>query len=221
MDAGRAGIGEDVRRRRTGEFQHLPRHLADLPLGAVAAAQLEEVQKLAHVHGDDDLRLAGVGQKIARVLGGNARLHERPVGLGHGGGGLVEEAVALGIGGHGGGLHHGDVALELHVALGLLVEAGDAMAHQLVRERAGHAVDGEGVAGVLKRGEMPRAHDGGKHAAHPLGRHGLHQLTRAHRRIAQPRRRGDGALGVGRMVQKLYLHNVSSHLDFVPEKYNG
>ena len=47
------------------------------------------------------------------------------------GGGLVEEAVALGIGGHGGGLHHGNVALELHVALGLLVEAGDAMAHQL------------------------------------------------------------------------------------------
>ena len=130
-------------------------------------------------------------------------VHERPVGLGHGGGGLVEEAVALGVGGHGGGLHHGDVALELHVALGLLVEAGDAVAHQLVGERAGNAVDGEGVAGVLERGEVPRAHDGGQHAPHALRRHGLHQLARAHRRVAQPRRRGDGALGVGRMVQKL------------------
>ena len=40
------------------------------PLRAVAAAQAEEMQQLAHVHRDNDLRLSRVRQQVARVLGG-------------------------------------------------------------------------------------------------------------------------------------------------------
>ena len=78
--------------------------------------------------------------------------------------------------------------------------------NQLVGERTRHAVDGERVAGVLERGEMPRRHDGGKDAFDALLGHGLHQLGGAHRRVAQARGRGDGALGIGGVVQQLDLH---------------
>ena len=82
------------------------------------------------------------------------------------------------------------------------------MAHELMRERSRHAVDGERVACMLKGAEMPRGHDGGKHAFDALRRHGLHQLGSAHGRIAQARGRGDGALRIWRVVEQLYVHGM-------------
>ena len=83
------------------------------------------------------------------------------------------------------------------------------MAHQLMRERTGNPVDGEGVACMLERGKMTGMHDGAKHALLALGGHRLHKFLGSDGRVAQAGSRGDGALGVGRMVQKLYFHNAS------------
>ena len=164
------------------------------------------MQQLANVHGDDDLALRSVRQEIAGVLSGHARVEQLLVRADGGGDGIVEESLPLGVGGDGVGRDHINAVLELHVALALLVEARDAVTHELMGERAGDAVDGEGVARVLERGKMPTLHDGRKHAANALLRHRFHKLGRAHRRIAQPRRSGDRTLGVGRMVQKLNMH---------------
>ena len=184
------------------------RHVADLPLSAVAAAQAEEVQQLANVHGDDDLALRGVGQQIARVFGGHARLEQRMVGVHRSLDCLVERLGCLGIARDALRLDHRHIARELHITLALLVEAGDAVAHELMRERSRHAVDGERVACMLKGAEMPRGHDGGKHALDALGRHGLHQLGSAYGRIAQARGRGDSALRIRGMVEQLYVHGM-------------
>lgn len=62
----------------------------------------------------------------------------------------------------------------------------------------------------LVRGEVAAAHDGGEHAAHALLGHGLHELGGAHGRVAQARRRGDRALGVGRVVQQFDLHKMNA-----------
>ena len=122
--------------------------------------------------------------------------------------GLVERLGRLGVACDALRLDHCHIARELHVTLALLVEAGDAMAHKLMRERSRHAVNGERVACMLKGAEMPRGHDGGKHALDALGGHGLHQLGRAYGRIAQTRRRGDGALRIRGVVEQLYVHDM-------------
>ena len=186
------------------------RKFANLPLRAIAAAQFEEVQKLADVHRDNDLALSRIRKDVTCIFSRNSSFEHGLICSKNRIDGFVEHRIGMFVFCHGFRLHDAYPIGELHVALGLLVEAGDAVAHQLVGERAGNAVDGEGVAGVLEGGEVPRAHDGGEHALHALRRHGLHQLARAHRRVAQPCRRGDGALGVGRVVQKLYLHSISS-----------
>ena len=168
------------------------------------------MQQLAHVHGDDDLRLGRVGQKVARVLGGHAGGQQLLVGGDGGLDGFVEHRARLLVRCDALGLHRGQAVREPHVALALLVEAGDAVAHELVRERARHAVDGERVAGVLERGEVAAAHDGGQHASHALLGHRLHELGRADGRVAQARRRGDGALGVGRVVEQFDMHETNT-----------
>ena len=168
------------------------------------------MQQLAHVHRDNDLRLSRVRQQVARVLGGNARGQQLLVRLDGGRDSLVEHRVRLLVRGNAFRLHSGQAVGELHVALALLVEAGDAVAHQLVRKGTRDAVHRERVAGVLERGRMARAHDGGQHAFHALLRHGLHQLGRADGRVAQARRRGDRALGVGRVVQQFDLHKMNA-----------
>ena len=81
MNARRAGIEENERRRRTDQLEHAMGEIANLPLRPVAATQLEEMQKLAHVHRDDYLGLGGVGQKIARIFGGNPQLNQACVGI--------------------------------------------------------------------------------------------------------------------------------------------
>ena len=68
--AGRAGGAEDMGCHRVDQPQHLFGQLPYLPLGAIAAAQVEEVLQAAGVHGHHHLGLAGVGQHEAGVLVG-------------------------------------------------------------------------------------------------------------------------------------------------------
>ena len=72
--ARRARVHEDVGSRGFGKFEHRQSEVSNLPLSALAAAQLEEVQQFADVHGHDDLGLHGVGQQVARIFGGSTPL---------------------------------------------------------------------------------------------------------------------------------------------------
>src|SRR5665647_205540 len=68
VEAAGAAPLEEVRCEVLDHAAHPPGEVADLPLGAVAAAHVEEVAQLARVHRDDDLGLGRVGQHEARVL---------------------------------------------------------------------------------------------------------------------------------------------------------
>ena len=57
-----------MRCQRQHKAQHLIGHSAYLPLGAVAAAQIEEILQAAAVHRHDHLGLTGIGQHKARIL---------------------------------------------------------------------------------------------------------------------------------------------------------
>ena len=93
-------------------------------------------------------------QQVARVFCRHAELDELVVGLERRLDRLVERLCRTRFVDRGrtdelGGL------LERDVALRLLVERREAVAHQLVRHRTRDAVDGKGVARMLKRREMP------------------------------------------------------------------
>ena len=89
-------------------------------MGTIAAAQLEEVKKLADVHGHDYLGLACVGQQITSVLGGDASLDEVGIRLERGTGSLVVLGLGTGIDD---GLRYDELRLLLEgdIALRLLV----------------------------------------------------------------------------------------------------
>ena len=91
---------------------------------------------------------------------------------------------------------------------GMLVEAGQTMANQLVSERARNAVNRKGIAHVFQRRKMARFHNGGKHALHALRRHGFHKLSRADGGIAKACRRCHRALRMFGVLQKLYIHRA-------------
>src|SRR3972149_5990571 len=79
-----AGLPEYEGRDRLNGLEHLCGHLANLPLRALAAAKVEEMQQLPRVHRDDDLWAGRVRREVSRVLGRYALGHE-----------LVIEAVEL------------------------------------------------------------------------------------------------------------------------------
>ena len=100
--------------------------------------------QLARVHGDDDLGLGGVGEDEARVLLhalaraalGQAEFDQLVVGdarLLHG---LEEDGLGLCVGGQRRAGPRSCPRPEVDVALRLLVVAGHAVAHQLVRAGA-------------------------------------------------------------------------------------
>ena len=66
--ARRPRIREDYRRYGLALSEHLVREIADLPLGAVAASQREEVDQFPCVHGDRDVRGTAVGKDVSRIL---------------------------------------------------------------------------------------------------------------------------------------------------------
>ena len=157
---------------RVDQPQHLFGQLPYLPLGAIAAAQVEEVLQAAGVHGHHHLGLAGVGQHEAGVLVG--LLGSLGPGLlfgqtfGHQAGGVAvfqllhEVEVAPGVLVHalderrlclGDGLDLGrdDVAeiVQTDVPLTLDAEGRDAVAGDLGQQGTADALDAEGEACVL------------------------------------------------------------------------
>jgi len=157
---------------RVYQFEHLFGKLADLPLGAAAAAQVEEVLQAAGVHGDHHLGLAGVGQHKAGVLIGllaglGAGCLFRHA-LGHQAGGVAlfqlvgKVKVAFGVLVHAlkesrlclrDGLdlrrHHIAEIVQAHIALALHAEGCDAVAGDLGQQGTADPLDAKGEAGVL------------------------------------------------------------------------
>lgn len=159
--AGRPRILEDHRGNLLAEPKHLVGHLPDLPLGAVAAPQREEVEELPGVHGDGDVGSAGVRQEVPGVLVGDPKLLQLRVGLPYGAHDAVEDLLRLGVALDGGRGHercgfHGDIPLAL---LGVGCHP---VPHELVGERPGHPFDAESEHGVLDDGMVPHPDDPGQ-----------------------------------------------------------
>lgn len=149
---------------RVHQRKHFFSQFPDLPLGAVAAAQLEEVHQAAGVHGDHHFGLAGVGQHKAGVLVGLFRslgaglLFRHP--LGHQAGGvpllqlMSEVKIALGVLFHAGkesgfcfrdgfdlrGRHIAEI-IQTHIALALHAEGRDAVPGDLGKQGAADPLD--------------------------------------------------------------------------------
>ena len=166
------------------------------------------MHELADVHRHDDLGLAGVGQDVARVLGGNAGLHKLVISLPARLDSLVEGLGGLGVGVDACRAHNGRLFLEFDVTLRLLVVARKTMAHKLMGERAAHALNGKRVAGMLKRGEVTACHDGGENLANLLVGQALHELAATHGGIAKAGSSRHGALGFRRVVEKRNVHGI-------------
>src|SRR5665648_287855 len=210
VEAAGATALEEVGRQFFDHAAHLPGERPDLPLRAIAAAHLEEVAQLARVHRDDDLGLGSVGEHEARVFLhalagpalGEAQL-DQPV-VGHAGllHGLEKHRLGLGVGGHGGRDDETVAGPEVHVPLRLLVVAGHAVTHQLVREGARDPVDGEAEGGVLEGGVVTGPHEDAHELGDVLVAHLLLEVGGRHGRIAKPPRDRDGAVGVGRVLEE-------------------
>ena len=121
------------------------------------------MQQLSNVHGGDDLRLCGIGKDEPGILGRDPRLQQAQIHLR----GFIHQRLephfGLRVSLDGGRSDVRETILELDVALRLLIEASQAVAHQLMGEHTGYTVDGEGVAGMLQRREVTAGHDGGQH----------------------------------------------------------
>ena len=167
------------------------------------------MQQLADVHGHHDLRLGGIGQHVARIFCRNACIEESLIRLHDLTHQPIEGLARLGVCSDALGLYDVQALGVANVALALLVEACQTMAYQLMGERSRDAIDGEGVARMLQRGSVTALQDGGEHFADALVGKRLHGVGRTHWRIAQACCSGHSALGVGRMVQQLYLHLCS------------
>ena len=161
-----------MRRKRVYKAQHFIGNGADLPLGTVAAAQVEKVVQAAAVHGHYHFCLAGVGQYKAGVLVCHF--------AGFGAGGLFRHAllhqgvgmlffqcfdqlqVVFGIGVHCinksrfgrrvslnfRGNHITEI-FQPHIALALHTETCNAVAGDLCQKGAGNALDAKGKAGMF------------------------------------------------------------------------
>ena len=164
---------------RVYQREHFFGQFPDLPLGAVAAAQLEEVHQAAGVHGDHHFGLAGVGQHKAGVLVGllgglSAGLLFRHS-LGHQAGGVPllqlmgKVEITLGVLLHTGkesslcfrdgfdlrGRHIAEI-IQTHIALALHAEGRDAVPGNLSKQGAADPLDAKGKAGVLNGAGMAK-----------------------------------------------------------------
>src|SRR5512137_1504106 len=152
-----AALGLELDAQLGNRLHHLApherHHVADLPLGTPAEAQVGDVQELGEVHHHLEVGGRGVGEDEAGVLGRDPLLQGPevdPRDLGHETVVLVAETGPVPrLGPH----VLEPFLLELHVALRLLLEAdADAVAHELVGERAGHAADAEPEDHLLEGG---------------------------------------------------------------------
>ena len=221
-------------RHRKAKPQHFIRHLADLPLGTAAAAQLKKVHQAAGVHRDDHLGIAGIGQHEPRILnGGLFRLTGRSLGrkallpqllfpagfqqlgntlvVGHA---FAHRRLELRLGlRHGSNLrrnHHFKVIFP-HIPLALHAERGDAVPGDLRQQGAGDSLDAEGEYRVLHRALMPQTCQ----HLHKLprffrGQFLLH-IGNGSRTVTQSSRRRNRHFGVGGMGDQCDLwHGISS-----------
>ena len=63
-------MAEDIRSYLKAQSQHFSRNSSDLPLSAVTAAVLEEIEEGPCVHGNDDFCFAGIREEETGVLVG-------------------------------------------------------------------------------------------------------------------------------------------------------
>ena len=208
-----------MRCQRQHKAQHLIGHSAYLPLGAVAAAQIEEILQAAAVHRHDHLGLTGIGQHKARIL----------IGLlgGLGAGGLFRKAIGhkacrvgilqctderkilFGVLVHRGNelrlglrdslnLRRNDIAeiVQPDIALTLYAEAADAVARYLCQKGARHALDAKGEACMLDRAGMAEIRQLLQEGRRLFRCQTVKQRFNMCVRVAKLRRRGNRFLGV-------------------------
>ena len=166
--------------------------------------------QLSSVHRHDDLRLGGVGKHETRVLlyalaraaFAQPDLDQPVVGrtrLLHG---LQKDLLGLCIGADARRNHEAGAVTEVHVALRLLVVAGQPMPHELMCAGAAHTIDGEGERGVFESRMVAGAHEGAHQLGDSLVVHLLLEIGGRDRRVAEPAGDRDGAFGLWRMMQE-------------------